>query len=269
MGNGNALAELSAAEAVPQLVEQYGDRMYALARRMSASEADAHDLVQETFLRAFEKWDQFEGRADPGTWLHTILVRLFSKSLKKKQTRAAHGSMVPFGDRVLDLPGDGDSPLEGQIRAEAKEVVDEAISQLPVEMRIPLVLREIAELPYSDVAAILGLKEPTVRTRVHRGRLLLREAMLEGLPTKKAPPATASKKLCMDLLAAKQAAFDNGVAFPVADEWCERCKLVFRDLDVTASLCHSLGEAELPEDLKAEVMMAAAKNGAKENSSKH
>ncbi len=254
MANGPALAERSAADALPVLVESYGDRLYALARRVCASDADAHDLVQETFLRAFEKWDQFEGRADPGTWLHTILVRLCSKRFRKQATRDAKGAMLPFGDKVLDLPSHGASPLDDQIRAEAKDVIDNAIADLPVAMRIPLVLREIAELPYSDVAAILGLKEPTVRTRVHRGRIMLREALLEGLPAKEAPPATASRKLCMDLLAAKQAALDKGVPFPVADDLCERCRLVFRDLDVTDSACQALKGDHLPDSLKRDVL---------------
>ena len=61
-----------AAEALPMLIDRYGGRIYGLGVRFCGNEADAEDLVQEVFLQAFRKWDQFEGRSAPSTWLYTI-----------------------------------------------------------------------------------------------------------------------------------------------------------------------------------------------------
>jgi len=242
-----------AAEAIPELLEVYGGRLYAVARRLSKSDADAQDLVQETFLRAMQKWDQFEGRSDPGTWLHTILVRLASRGWRDAKRRQGAAPTMPFGDRVLDLPDRGEGPLESNIRAEASEAVERAIADLPPEYRLPVVLREIAERSHAEVAEILGLKEATVRVRVHRGRLALREKLLEALPTRVAPPATASKRLCLDLLAAKQAALDNGTEFVFeGGPLCERCQAVFRDLELTHDACKEAPAIEaLPEPIRA------------------
>jgi len=248
----SAIHERPAAEAIPELLDAYGDRLYAVARRLARTDADAQDLVQETFLRALQKWDQFEGRSDPGTWLHTILVRLASRRWRDDKRRSASAPTMPFGERVLDLPATDDGPVDQSLRAEAVGAVERAIADLPPEFRLPLVLREIAERPYAEVAEILGLKEATVRVRVHRGRLALRERLLEALPSRQAPPATASKRLCLDLLAAKQAALDNGTEFTFqGGPLCERCKSVFRDLELTHDACKEAPDAAaLPEPLR-------------------
>ncbi len=251
MPRTDSLADTPAEDAIPILLDAYGDRLFAVARRLTGADADAHDLVQETFLRAFQKWEQFEGRADPGTWLHTIMVRIASRRWSKRRTRDAVAKMVPFGDRVLDVDTKNDGPVESSLRAEARAVVERAIVDLPPELRLPVVLREIAELSHAQVAEILGLKEATVRVRVHRGRLALREALLSEMPTRVPPPAEASRRLCLDLLAAKQSALDHGVEFVFAGgPLCERCKSVFADLDLTTEACRSLITERLPEPLR-------------------
>jgi hypothetical protein len=136
-------------------------------------------------------------------------------------------------------------------RKEVVEAVRNAIDGLPIHFRLPLVLKEIEELAVEDVAKILGVKEATVKTRLHRARLLVRKALSEPLPQKPAPAADSSEGTCMDLLWAKQEALDKGVDFPIPEEHlCERCRSVFATLDLTGDVCHLLGDVKLPADAR-------------------
>ena len=104
------------------------------------------------------------------------------------------------------------------------------------------------------LASVLGLKEATVKTRVHRGRLRLRQAIDAGLPRREMPPPAYSQRVCLDLLQAKQEAIDRGVPFPVADEVvCERCQALFATLDLTHDVCREL-VADLPSHLREAVL---------------
>ena len=92
--------------------------------------------------------------------------------------------------------------------------------------------------PLSEVASILGVKEATIKTRVHRARLALRKTLAEDLPRRDAPHPDHSRQVCLDLLGAKQEALDRGVDFPVPpEELCTRCKSLFSTLDLTYDAC--------------------------------
>jgi hypothetical protein len=113
---------------------------------------------------------------------------------------------------------------------------------------VPLVLKDILELPAEECAQALGLKLETVKTRVNRARLALRSRLAEGLRTRRAPAPEYDRQLCMDLLQAKLAAMDAGRGFPIGREvMCERCRLVFAELDLGQGAC-----AELDEKMPAE-----------------
>jgi hypothetical protein len=129
------------------------------------------------------------------------------------------------------------------LRKEAEAAVIEAIATLPLPVRLPLVLADIAELSTAEIAAILGLKDATVKTRIHRGRLQLRRALLARLPAAPAPPPDHDRQVCLDLLAAKQEALDRGAPFPVSPAaLCARCRSVFTALDLGRDVCRHLGE---------------------------
>lgn len=244
-----------AAEAIPALFEQHAPRLYALGRRLCGSEHEAEDLVQETFLQAYRRWETFDGRADPGTWLWTIAARMCQRLHRKRAGEpaklAAYDELLPFRDVKL---ASTDAVDEAQ-RAEARAEVERAIAQLPVEFRLPLVLKEIIGFPVDDVARMLNLKPATVKTRLHRARLKLRQAVDEALPKQpgEAPPPAYEKQVCLDLLAAKQAALDRGVAF---DESiiCDRCRTIFAELDLAQSVCRDLAAGELPDEVRARVL---------------
>lgn len=255
-GSGRDLAGLPADEAIPRLLDEHGGRIYGLGLRLCGGEAGAEDLVQEVFLNAFRKWHRFEGRSAPSTWLYTIAVRACRRMHRKRAGEPARveslTELLPSGETsVPDLThGDG-GPHAEQLRREAREAVAEALGALPVSFRLPVVLKDIAELTTPEIARILGIKPATVKTRVHRGRLRLRQALAERLPSRQAPPPDHERRVCLDLLHAKQEALDRGVEFPVAQaELCSRCRALFETLDLAHETCLDLGHGELPPKLR-------------------
>jgi predicted RNA polymerase sigma factor len=128
------------------------------------------------------------------------------------------------------------------------QAVRTAIDSLPLHFRLPLVLKEIEGMSVDDVAKVLGLKPATVKTRLHRARLLVGKELSRPLPQRRAAETHDDENACLDLLWAKQEALDRGVPFPIpGDTLCERCHSVFATLDMAEEACHALGDVKLPE----------------------
>lgn len=256
---GSAVAELPADLAIPRLVDAHGGRLYGLGLRLCGNSEDARDLVQEIFLQAYRKWDQFEGRSNPSTWLYTIGARACRRMNRRRSGEPPRieplSTLLPSGEETIPhLP----DPHEEQVRREAREVIDRALAKLPADFRLTLVLKDIAELSVAEVAEVLGVKEATVKTRVHRARLMLRRELARVLPRRR-PAAEPShgRTVCLELLRGKQEALDRGVAFPVPPEsLCERCGALFATLDLTKGVCRDLAEDRLPEGLRERLLAA-------------
>ena len=258
MSASSASAALpSAQEAIPALLEKHGGLIYNLGQRMCGSHEAAQDLVQETFMRAFKSWHQFEGRSDPATWLYRIAVRACQRLKRPRsgqpQRMLALNELLPESEQeIVTLAETAETPLEEVMQAEAYAQVEHALAQLPLEFRLALVLKEIADFSVAEVAQILNLKEATVKTRVHRGRLMLRKILAQKLPKRAAPPHAHEKRACLDLLHAKQQALDHGVDFPMPpNELCEHCRALFATLDLAHEVCMHMRHAELPEAVRA------------------
>ncbi|MEM1202761.1 MAG: sigma-70 family RNA polymerase sigma factor [Acidobacteriota bacterium] len=249
------LADFPASEALPVLMDEHGGQLYRLSLDLCGHPEDAEDLVQEIFLIALRKWDRFRGDAKPTTWLYTIAVRACRR---RRRRRAGEPRTVESLTALLPSPDDPipdvaalEGPLDQQLRKEARDAVEQAIARLPWTYRMPLVLKEIVELSIADVGAILNLERGTVKTRVHRARLRLRRELSRTLPQKGAPPQDHARKLCLDLLEAKQGALDRGVPFRVSEDvLCERCRAMFGTLDLTREVCRLLGRGEMPPGLR-------------------
>jgi hypothetical protein len=158
------------------------------------------------------------------------------------------------GDAPATL-SDAGSPLEIQINREMIEQVRGAILSLPMEYRVPIVLKEIVGFSVTEVAEITGAPTGTVKTRLHRGRLRIVEGLSEALPRAGQPPPRFDEAVCMELLAAKQEALDRGADFPMAqDQFCRRCASVFAAMDLAGDVCKHLSDGHLPESLRSELM---------------
>ena len=238
------------------IAQEVAPRLFRIAMRMCGKPEDAEDLVQDTLLQGFRKWRQFEGRSDASTWLYTIAARQCQRRhrLRAGEPRRLQSlsELTPSpADPLLALSSDDESPLDAHMRHEAEAAVADAVATLPPHFRLPLVLADIAELSTPQIAQVLGLKEATVKTRIHRGRLQIRRALLQHLPTRTAPPADHDRQMCLDLLQAKQEALDRHVPFPFSTaELCSRCRSVFAALDLGREVCGWLGDDVVPESLR-------------------
>ena len=252
------------ARAIPALFKEFGPRTYAMALRITGSPSEAEDVVQETFLQAFRRWETFEGRADPGTWLYAIAARAAKRRFRRRKDGSTRRSSLrnfsdlsPMrDDGVVDLAVDRKQPADALMRAEARELVQAAILKLPPQYRVPVVMKDILEMPLEECAQALGLKLETVKTRIHRARLAIRQALSGGLRTRRAPAPEYDRQLCLDLLQAKLEAMDKGRGFPIGREvMCERCQLVFAELDLGQDACARLDD-RMPAGVRSRIERA-------------
>ncbi len=253
------LIGMSASEAVPELVARLGDKIFGFSLKFCGNRQDAEDLVQETFLQAFRKWHQFEGRSTASSWLYTIAARGCQRMHRKRSGEPLRIDSLdeeqPSGLALIaKLPSTDDGPLDEELQREAAEAVNQALARLPAHFRLPLVLKEIAELSLHEIAQILGLKEATVKTRVHRGRLALRAELTRQLGVKAERRGEHPHQVCFDLLESKMDAMDQGAEFPVDKEnMCDRCREFVDSLDMAADACRWIRGGGLPDDLRKEL----------------
>ena len=159
------------AQALPHL-----DAAYNLARWLSRSSADADDIVQDAMLRAFRAFDGFRG-GDVKPWLLAI-VRNCSLTAVKGRNRKAH---VPLdgAQGEIELVAEGDDPEMAAIQADHARKLDRAIAALPGEYREALILREMEDMSYRDIATVTGVPIGTVMSRLARARASLKEKWRE------------------------------------------------------------------------------------------
>lgn len=178
------LAKQGDAGAFGQLMLEYQNKIYRLARRMTETDEDAEDVLQEAFIRAFKSLSGFKGESKFSTWLYRITVNLALMKLRKKKLDA-----VSLDERVAtdegtvqrEIEDETLDPLAELIESESMGVLDEAIDELPRNYRAVFVLRHVEGLSTEETAKIVGISVPAVKSRLHRTRILLREKLLGHL----------------------------------------------------------------------------------------
>jgi RNA polymerase sigma-70 factor (ECF subfamily) len=257
-------AEDSRQAALARLVDQEGKRVFALARQVCGNVSDAEDLAQETFLAAYRALDQLADPDNPRPWLYAI-ARRACKRLRRR--RAGEPARLESLDELLPHPAEtipdaallAEGPHHDRLRTEARERVERAVAELPETFRMPLLLADVAELSLPEIAGVLGIKEATVKTRIHRARLKLRDVLAAGLPQRPIPPAEHSRRVCLDLLRARLEALDRRAPFPYSNAaLCERCRAVLATLDLAAGACARLADGQMPPELRARILAAAS-----------
>lgn len=167
-----------------ELVESYGDRVFNLTYRMMSNREEAEDVAQEVFITVFKSIDSFRGDAKLSTWLYRIAAN-HCKNRIKYLARRHDRSKAEFDERIdadgaagaVTAPSASPRPdrqLEG---VELERIMQRAIAELDDEHRILVVLRDLEELSYDEIAQITELPEGTVKSRLHRARLALRKKM--------------------------------------------------------------------------------------------
>jgi RNA polymerase sigma-70 factor, ECF subfamily len=150
--------------------------LYAFALKLARSRDDAEDLVSDTLLRAFERWEQYRLGTNVRAWLFTILYRVFVSRKRRIDAREITASEDGEGRSMLDSVGDGD-PEQRFYDSFVDEGITEAINSLPEEYRSAVMLSDVHELQYSEIARVLGVPEGTVKSRLFRGRRLLQKKL--------------------------------------------------------------------------------------------
>ncbi len=153
-----------------ELVRQHADRVYRLAYRLSGNVHDAEDLTQETFIRVFRSLSSYRAGTFEG-WLHRITTNLFLDMVRRRN-RIRMEALPEDYDRV---PSDRPDPEQIYHDSRLAPDLQRALASLAPEFRAAVVLCDVEGLSYEEIAATLGVKLGTVRSRIHRGRQAIRE----------------------------------------------------------------------------------------------
>ena len=161
-----------------EIVEEHSARVYRLAYRLTGNAHDAEDLTQEVFVRVFRSLDRYT----PGTfegWLHRITTNLFLDQARRK----AKIRFDAFADGAeIAIPSRAATPDSTVLDRGFDDDVEEALLALAPDFRAAVVLCDIEGLTYEEIAEVLDLKLGTVRSRIHRGRAMLRKALAHRAP---------------------------------------------------------------------------------------
>lgn len=152
------------------IVDRYKDRLMNVIGRMLSSADEAEDIVQETFVRVYQHRQSFNFQHCFSTWIYTIGLNLARNELRKRKK-------FKF-EEITEMPGrEAEFAVEMKLPTRLPEDLDSAIKGLPEKYRVAFVLRDVEELPYEEVAKVLDVPLGTVKSRVNRARLMLKEKL--------------------------------------------------------------------------------------------
>jgi RNA polymerase sigma-70 factor, ECF subfamily len=174
--------------ALEDLVHVHGAKMYGVALQFMRNEYDAHEVMQDALVSIWNKIGTFEGKSAFTSWIYRVTANAGLMALRKKKR---HENDVSLDATASD---DDDTPLPAlqlkdkrplpdaeAMTGELGQQVRAAIDQLPEPYRVVVLLRDVEELPMEEVMEATGLSEPALKSRLHRARLALREALLPYL----------------------------------------------------------------------------------------
>ena len=183
-GGGESEAELIAAArtrdevAIRALIKANNQRLFRVARAVLRNDAEAEDVVQATYVKAFTKLESFRGDSAFSTWLTRIAL---NEALGRKRRQRPTMDITTMEDTAEVIAFPGASPEAEAGRSQLRDLLAAAIDKLPEPFRLVFVLREIEELDVAETASFLGIKPETVKTRLFRARRLIREALSERI----------------------------------------------------------------------------------------
>ena len=164
-----------------KLINAHSDHIFRLAIKILGNEQDAEDVLQNTFLKAFEKIDSFEGRSSVSTWLYRIATNEALMLIRKQKPEMNISELVNEDNEEIDAPVqfiDWCCLPEGELLSdETRKIMDKAIHELSDALRIVFILRDIEGLSIRETSQVLELSETAIKTRLLRARLKLREML--------------------------------------------------------------------------------------------
>jgi RNA polymerase sigma-70 factor (ECF subfamily) len=175
-------------QAFEELVGRYEDKLYRLAMRFVRNETDAQEILQDAFLSAWRNLPTFEGRAQFGSWMYRVTVNAALMLLRSRSRHpevavddvdptALNDAVAESGQMVRSTTDWSHRPDEQLQSQELRKHIQTSVDGLPEGLRTVFLLRDVEEMSTEDTADLLGLSVPAVKTRLHRARLALREAI--------------------------------------------------------------------------------------------
>jgi RNA polymerase sigma-70 factor (ECF subfamily) len=249
-------------EALEALLERHEARLYRFARRLCRHREDAEDVLQESLLAAARGLSSFRGASSIGTWLYTI-ARSFCIKKRRRSVFAptevsldTEASLAARG--VADPARRPDEALEAS-RLEA--ALERAIAALDRPYREVLLLRDVEGLSAAEVARVTGLSVPAVKTRLHRARGRLREA-LAPLMTPRGKAATTPARPCPDIVRLFSRHLEADISARTCARMekhlasCPRCEAACDSLKEVLRMCRTAPAPEIPAELQDQVRRA-------------
>ena len=163
------------------LIRRHDKHLYRIARSVLAEDQEAEDAVQESYIRAFTGLGDFRGTASLRTWLTRIVL---NEAIRRRRRRrpmvdldALHAAQERMRRPIHSLTARDRDPESAAAQSQIQKVLEKAIDSLPAAFRVVFVMRDVEEFSTADTAKLLGIREETVKTRLHRARRMLRESL--------------------------------------------------------------------------------------------
>ena len=173
-------------EAFRHIMQRYNQRLFRVARAVIGEDSEAEDVLQESYLRAFNKLDSFRGDSALSTWLTAIVLNEARGRLRKRHSMVGLELVDAAQDdthQVIQFPSKfgSEDPAASAARAQIRHLLEQAIDELPPAFRVVYMLREVEECSVEETANQLGIKPETVKTRLYRARRQLRARLQDRL----------------------------------------------------------------------------------------
>lgn len=170
--------------ALGDLADVYGSKIYQLAFRYLRNREDAEEVTQDVLFKVYRKVDAFRGDAALSSWIYritfnTAMSRLRTASFQRTQAEDRAGSADKDRSKEKEVADWSDLADEHVFRAELRRRIQQAILGLPVIYRAPVMLRDIQGMSTEEASAVLNVKDQTLKSRLHRGRLILRKQLAD------------------------------------------------------------------------------------------
>ena len=255
-------AQTGDSEALDQLLERHQAQVYRFGMKMCRDPEDAKDVLQDTLLAMARGVRTFRGASSISTWLYTIARSFCIKKQRKTRFALDEERSLEEANQLADPALGPDEALAGK---RVERALERAIGSLEPIYREVLLLRDIEGLSASEVAEVLGVSVPAVKSRLHRARLSVRAqvAPLLGLPVEGAATAAATASgQCPDVLTLFSQHLEDEISADICAELeshlqrCDRCRNACDSLKRTLALCKTAPAPRVPESVQKSVRVA-------------
>jgi RNA polymerase sigma-70 factor, ECF subfamily len=160
------------------IIRKYNQRLYRIARSFIKNEDEIEDVMQETYIKAYQHLKQFEGKSQFSTWITRILINQANHSLNKEKRVQSY--IVTSSEDIPDIkPSSEPTPDQNLMNDEMKKYLEQAIDELPETLRSVYIMREVEGLSVNETSEALSISVENVKTRLHRAKSTLKDSLFE------------------------------------------------------------------------------------------